>query len=1201
MSSLNIISWTPEEIANWIKGLDSCLEQYIPNFLAHSVTGDRLLQMTIQELEDMNMVKMGHQELMLEAIDLLATVHYGHPTETLQSVALNLHCKASNLANLLEQRLQSGNQAKDKLYNGPSAMLLRISETISAAKTLISWLDRPPFANGPEKDFQEFSKDILQYALEMTQAVQHHSILTEALPEIKAIARELAAMADNLIKQSTDPLVIQPTTIEEVKIKKKLPEEELGLFIKTSTIDGIHYITGTKDQSAASLSRKVGQGDELLRVNEQTVVSWEHSKVVAALKRDPMGVCLTIRKRPCNLGSPGQVLRLGNSTHTLRLGGTPQLMRKDSFPSLKSPILKEEFLMPMSPSDVLMTKQRSNSDPETQVETHETHSDSESLVQEAERIKRQRRGTMGEALQRKGSKSQTPEGRPRSLPINTEELEAEVALWKASPISSRPGFSPIAGSPVSPASASTPQASPSSQGDKTPNRTPNSQEPLASPDGPAEVKKVTISTTEDSSPSKPEINPLGLPPILVKPEVEISKPADEVSFEDAISTDETKTSSEPDQKKTDETASVSPDPVSESKTTNTNNNVDTSMGADGQQGVSAGMSGVITSDLGDYVLIENNDLTSPSKSVSFFERSQSITPSLASEVSVTSSGVRLRPKKTRKMKYKVSRGVSCVDLGPGQCQGWLHKKSDTKQTFRSNWVEMWFILKDFVLYYYKNKTDAKAKGVICLPGYLISEAPESKKEHAFKATHKGTRPIYFATHRQEDKEKWMGKLGLAAIMFTDEKRMRQSVIFESEPSLDVGTMMQSVDGYHSESDDEDRSDKSGPLSPTSSDKSDENSSEAGSPQHKLKYRRAQTTPNLHSLGHESGTPPSLPKLYRKGQKEGIGSSPNSPKGSPKLMQRVMHKFRRHSRGSLDIEAGDATVLQGKYNTRRNSSPFDEAMSQALQDQLPTVSVTSPASSPDAIDGRAAENGTAYRDDALLDHYMTLVEDTGCVSGLERTIEARTSKRFKEKKGAQLTRIHTILDKNPEKNKKALHRRALQRTLKAKQEELKELESLLAEPSLSASSIQEWRTSHKDLLEHVLKGPKPCSPSDSDSDMEGDEKGRAVNGNPNRESVGAGDGDVFEEPSGNTETVIVAENQTSATTRTDCGVTAEDCAGVGNRNEDEAGNVGSSDSRESSKMASPQAMSEVSGMAGSSPVLGDNIRVRTFSGSSETSL
>lgn len=50
------------------------MEQYIPNFIEHQVTGDRLLKLTIEELDTLNITKMGHKELMLEAVDLLSTV-----------------------------------------------------------------------------------------------------------------------------------------------------------------------------------------------------------------------------------------------------------------------------------------------------------------------------------------------------------------------------------------------------------------------------------------------------------------------------------------------------------------------------------------------------------------------------------------------------------------------------------------------------------------------------------------------------------------------------------------------------------------------------------------------------------------------------------------------------------------------------------------------------------------------------------------------------------------------------------------------------------------------------------------------------------------------------------------------------------------------------------------------------------------------
>lgn len=62
-------------------GLDDCLQQYIKTFEKENVGGDQLLRITHQELEDLGVSRIGHQELILEAVDLLcALVSPGPPT-----------------------------------------------------------------------------------------------------------------------------------------------------------------------------------------------------------------------------------------------------------------------------------------------------------------------------------------------------------------------------------------------------------------------------------------------------------------------------------------------------------------------------------------------------------------------------------------------------------------------------------------------------------------------------------------------------------------------------------------------------------------------------------------------------------------------------------------------------------------------------------------------------------------------------------------------------------------------------------------------------------------------------------------------------------------------------------------------------------------------------------------------------------------
>lgn len=57
-----------------IAGLDDCLQQYIKNFEREKISGDQLLRITHQELEDLGVTRIGHQELILEAVDLLCAL-----------------------------------------------------------------------------------------------------------------------------------------------------------------------------------------------------------------------------------------------------------------------------------------------------------------------------------------------------------------------------------------------------------------------------------------------------------------------------------------------------------------------------------------------------------------------------------------------------------------------------------------------------------------------------------------------------------------------------------------------------------------------------------------------------------------------------------------------------------------------------------------------------------------------------------------------------------------------------------------------------------------------------------------------------------------------------------------------------------------------------------------------------------------------
>jgi len=55
-------------------GLDDSLQQYVCNFEREKISGEQLLKITHQDLEELGVARIGHQELVLEAVDLLCAL-----------------------------------------------------------------------------------------------------------------------------------------------------------------------------------------------------------------------------------------------------------------------------------------------------------------------------------------------------------------------------------------------------------------------------------------------------------------------------------------------------------------------------------------------------------------------------------------------------------------------------------------------------------------------------------------------------------------------------------------------------------------------------------------------------------------------------------------------------------------------------------------------------------------------------------------------------------------------------------------------------------------------------------------------------------------------------------------------------------------------------------------------------------------------
>uniref|UniRef100_A0A671QLT6 Connector enhancer of kinase suppressor of ras 2-like n=1 Tax=Sinocyclocheilus anshuiensis TaxID=1608454 RepID=A0A671QLT6_9TELE len=260
--------WPTSQVVEWMKGLDDCLQQYIKNFEQEKVGGEQLLRITHQELEDLGVSRIGHQELILEAVDLLCALNYGLETENLKTLTHKLNASAKNLQNFITGRRRGGHYDGRATRKLPNDFLTSVVDLIAAAKSLLAWLDRSPFA--AVADYSMTRNNVIQLCLELTTVVQQDGTVYETENKILLVCKTLSGVCDHIISLSSDPMVSQAAHLEVVQLDNIRSTEGLGMYIK-STYDGLHVITGTTEGSLADRCKKIHAGDEVIQVNHQTV------------------------------------------------------------------------------------------------------------------------------------------------------------------------------------------------------------------------------------------------------------------------------------------------------------------------------------------------------------------------------------------------------------------------------------------------------------------------------------------------------------------------------------------------------------------------------------------------------------------------------------------------------------------------------------------------------------------------------------------------------------------------------------------------------------------------------------------------------------------------------------------------------------------------------------------------------------------
>ncbi|KTG04262.1 hypothetical protein cypCar_00014716 [Cyprinus carpio] len=230
-----IVKWTATQVADWIRGLDDSLQLYVPNFERAKINGEQLLKISHQDLEELTVTRVGHQELILEAVDLLCALNCGVETDNLKTLVGQMRAASNNLHNCASERRKNPSYDGGSPNKPPNVFLTAVVELIGAAKGMLAWLDRTPLTG--ISDFTSTKNKIIQLCLELTTTVQKDCTVFEMEEKILEV-------------------------------------------------------------SPADRTQRIHAGDEVIQVNRQTVVGWQLKNLVEKLREDPQNVTLMVKKRP---------------------------------------------------------------------------------------------------------------------------------------------------------------------------------------------------------------------------------------------------------------------------------------------------------------------------------------------------------------------------------------------------------------------------------------------------------------------------------------------------------------------------------------------------------------------------------------------------------------------------------------------------------------------------------------------------------------------------------------------------------------------------------------------------------------------------------------------------------------------------------------------------------------------------------------
>ncbi|XP_042649884.1 connector enhancer of kinase suppressor of ras 1 isoform X2 [Tyto alba] len=200
-------NWDPARAAAWLRGLDAAVQGY--PFEAWGLAGPQLLGLSAGALEKLGVRRLGHQELLLEAVEQLRALDTGLASTSLRTLTERLW----ELAQGTQSLVLGGPPAGAAPQPPPLALLARVVDLVGAAKELFSWLNRYLFST--LNDFSA-SRDIILLCTQLAETLQADCPTTERDGQILRICQHIVGICESIVGCSPPALLDRRAVLQRV-------------------------------------------------------------------------------------------------------------------------------------------------------------------------------------------------------------------------------------------------------------------------------------------------------------------------------------------------------------------------------------------------------------------------------------------------------------------------------------------------------------------------------------------------------------------------------------------------------------------------------------------------------------------------------------------------------------------------------------------------------------------------------------------------------------------------------------------------------------------------------------------------------------------------------------------------------------------------------------------------------------------------